>query len=96
MTIITIGTRFLKRGVSLNGKVANDVDTEQILQLDGPYDSAGSIGGKYTSFTQMRGSNPVSWQQELSVTNPKPPIVLGKMDSEKLATRGHFEDLIRR
>ena len=47
MTIITIGTRFLKRGVSLNGKVANDVDTEQILQLDGPYDSAGSIGGNH-------------------------------------------------
>jgi phosphatidylinositol 3,5-bisphosphate 5-phosphatase len=28
------GTRYLKRGISVHGKVANDCETEQILQLD--------------------------------------------------------------
>ncbi len=87
------GTRFLKRGVSVHGKVANDVEVEQILQLDGPYDGAYS---SFVSFTQMRGSIPTYWSQEVSVTNPKPPIIRGSMDSERGASRAHFRDLICR
>ena len=87
------GTRFLKRGVSVHGKVANDVEVEQILQLDGPYDG---VHASFVSFTQMRGSIPTYWSQEVSVTNPKPPVIRGTMDSERGASRAHFRDLICR
>jgi len=70
------GTRYLKRGVSDCGKVANDVEHEQILQI--------------------RGSIPTFWTQESSVTMPKPPIVLNRVDPTYQATQAHFEDLLKR
>jgi hypothetical protein len=48
------GTRYLKRGVSDRGKVANDVEMEQIFQLN----------SVLTSFVQARGSIPTFWTQE--------------------------------
>lgn len=56
------GTRFLKRGVSVHGHVANDVEVEQILQQDGPSDG---LRSKFASFLQMRGSIPTYWSQEV-------------------------------
>lgn len=63
---------------------------EQILQLD--------IGSQKTfaSYVQMRGSIPTYWYQETSVTNPKPPILVDRIDPNYLATQEHFSDLIRR
>lgn len=52
------------------GRVANDVETEQIL-LD---EEAGSCKGKMSSVVQMRGSIPLFWSQETS-RFPKPDIV---------------------
>jgi hypothetical protein len=48
------------------------------------------------SHVMMRGSVPVFWSQETSVTVPKPPIILHKSDPCYLATRRHFLDLFRR
>ncbi|RRT56603.1 hypothetical protein B296_00047740, partial [Ensete ventricosum] len=65
------GTRYLKRGVNDSGRVANDVETEQIV-LD---EEAGSCSGKMSSVVQMRGSIPLFWSQEASRFSPKPDIV---------------------
>lgn len=95
------GTRYLKRGVSDRGTVANDVEHEQMLQdecnggnIDG--NSVGGGHGVFSSYLQMRGSIPVYWSQESSVTIPKPPIVLNRVDPTYRATQIHFEHLFQR
>jgi hypothetical protein len=84
------GTRYLKRGVSVHGKVANDCEMEQIVQLDN------GAQATFASYIQMRGSIPTYWYQETSVTMPKPPILVDRVDSNFLATQSHFSDLIKR
>lgn len=84
------GTRYLKRGISVHGKVANDCEMEQIVQLDNGCHST------FASYLQMRGSIPTYWYQETSVTMPKPPILVDRVDTSYLATQEHFADLIRR
>ncbi|CAL1363520.1 unnamed protein product [Linum trigynum] len=86
------GTRYLKRGVNDWGRVANDVETEQII-LD---EEAGSCKGKMSSVVQMRGSIPLFWSQEASRFSPKPDIVLQRYDPTYEATKLHFEDLMKR
>lgn len=48
------GTRFNKRGINLNGNVANYVETEQIVKLL----------NHYFSFVQIRGSVPIFFEQK--------------------------------
>ncbi|KAK9073206.1 hypothetical protein SSX86_007530 [Deinandra increscens subsp. villosa] len=86
------GTRYLKRGVNDRGRVANDVETEQIV-LD---EEAGSFKGKMSSVVQMRGSIPLFWSQEASRLSPKPDIILQRYDPTYEATKLHFEDLEKR
>lgn len=86
------GTRYLKRGVNDRGRVANDVETEQIV-LD---EEAGSCKGKMSSVVQMRGSIPLFWSQEASRLSPKPDIILQRYDPTYEATKLHFEDLAKR
>ncbi|KAK7404211.1 hypothetical protein VNO78_04899 [Psophocarpus tetragonolobus] len=86
------GTRYLKRGVNDRGRVANDVETEQIV-LD---EEAGSCKGKMSSVVQMRGSIPLFWSQEASRFSPKPDIILQRYDPTYQATKLHFEDLAKR
>ena len=64
------GTRYLKRGISDDGKVANDVEVEQIIERVGD--------GRITSHVQNRGSIPVFWTQKTSATDPKPDIILAQ------------------
>ncbi|KAI3426648.1 SAC domain-containing protein [Psidium guajava] len=82
------GTRYLKRGVNERGKVANDVETEQIAE-DGP----GGCPIHISSVIQNRGSIPLFWSQETSRLNLKPDIILSKKDHKYEATRLHFENL---
>ncbi|XP_017218650.1 phosphoinositide phosphatase SAC2 isoform X3 [Daucus carota subsp. sativus] len=85
------GTRYLKRGVNEKGRVANDVETEQIVIEDVP--------GRCTqisSVVQHRGSIPLFWSQETSRLNIKPDIILSKKDPKYEATRLHFENLSKR
>lgn len=86
------GTRYLKRGVSEQGKVANDVEHEQILHDE----SSSTTSGVFSSYLQVRGSIPTFWTQESSVTMPKPPIELNRVDPTYRATQKHFEDLFKR
>ncbi|KAH7295672.1 hypothetical protein KP509_27G060300 [Ceratopteris richardii] len=79
------GTRYLKRGVNTKGRVANDVETEQIVYADET--------DQITSVVQHRGSIPLFWSQETSVLTPKPDITLIKTDPTYEATKLHFQNL---
>ncbi|KAL6496444.1 hypothetical protein OROGR_029702 [Orobanche gracilis] len=86
------GTRYLKRGVNEKGRVANDVETEQIVVEDVPQGTPMPI----SSVVQNRGSIPLFWSQETSRLNLKPDITLSKRDEKYEATRIHFEHLVKR
>lgn len=86
------GTRYLKRGVNEKGRVANDVETEQIVFEDVPEGSPVQI----SSVVQNRGSIPLFWSQETSRLNLKPDIILSRRDQNYEATRLHFENLTNR
>jgi hypothetical protein len=86
------GTRYLKRGVNEKGRVANDVETEQIVYEDVPEGCTMQI----SSVVQNRGSIPLFWSQETSRLNIKPDIILSKKDHKYGATRLHFENLVKR
>lgn len=63
--------RYLKRGVNEKGRVANDVETEQIVVEDVPEGYPMQI----SSVVQVRGSIPLFWSQETSWMNIKPDII---------------------
>ncbi|WJX86631.1 suppressor of actin mutation [Trifolium repens] len=86
------GTRYLKRGVNERGRVANDVETEQIVFADACDGSPMQI----SSVVQIRGSIPLFWSQEASPLNIKPDIILSPKDAHYEATRLHFENLVKR
>ncbi|XP_010049319.2 phosphoinositide phosphatase SAC3 isoform X2 [Eucalyptus grandis] len=86
------GMRYLKRGVNEKGKVANDVETEQIVYEGVPE----GFPMQVTSVVQNRGSIPLFWSQETSRLNLKPDIIVSKKDQTYEATRLHFENLVSR
>lgn len=86
------GTRYLKRGVNDKGRVANDVETEQIISKE----ESGISRWEVASVVQMRGSIPLFWSQEASRLSPKPDIILQRYDPTYQATKLHFEDLAKR
>lgn len=63
--------RFLKRGVNEKGRVANDVETEQIVFED----TSDEVPSQITSVVQHRGSIPLVWFQETSRLNIRPDII---------------------
>lgn len=63
--------RYLKRGVNEKGRVANDVETEQVVIEDAPEGCPVQI----SSVVQNRGSIPLFWSQETSRLNIKPDII---------------------
>ncbi|KAH9804824.1 phosphoinositide phosphatase SAC3 [Citrus sinensis] len=86
------GTRYLKRGVNEKGRVANDVETEQIVFEE----VREGFPMQISSVVQNRGSIPLFWSQETSRLNIKPDIILSKKDQNYEATRLHFENLAKR
>lgn len=71
------GTRYLRRGVDEGGRVANYVESEQIV-----------VYKKHTfSFIQVRGSIPVFWSQSNSYRYRPPP----KIEREEAETFNAFE-----
>lgn len=87
------GTRYRKRGLNVDGQVANEVETEQLLIEDCTRQLS---QGHVMSFVQIRGSVPLFWSQEATAINPKPPIVYPRCDPTLSATRLHFKDLLER
>ncbi|XP_038059031.1 polyphosphoinositide phosphatase-like isoform X2 [Patiria miniata] len=87
------GTRFLKRGANSEGYVANEVETEQIVQ---DASLTQFKRGRYTSFVQVRGSVPGMWSQDISNMVPKPPINLDMADPYARFAGGHFNQMLGR
>lgn len=79
------GTRFLVRGIDLLGNAANFVEHEQLVELAG-------VGGGLSSFVQVRGSIPLTWQQKGDgELMPKPVLVSAPLGP--LAHREHWRQL---
>ncbi|RUS30451.1 SacI homology domain-containing protein [Jimgerdemannia flammicorona] len=97
------GARYLKRGVSDKGYVANDVETEQIIaeMSTTSFHTYDRLFGnpRYTSYVQHRGSIPLNWSQR-SQDNlgmaPKPLITLNCVDPFYTASALHFDDMFKR
>ena len=69
--------RFLKRGVNEKGRVANDVELEQIVFED----ISKGVPAEITSIVQNRGSIPLFWSQETSKLNIRPDIICKLLNS---------------
>ncbi|KAM7516026.1 hypothetical protein LguiA_005609 [Lonicera macranthoides] len=76
------GTRMWRRGADSDGYVANFVESEQIIQLN----------GSTASFVQVRGSIPVLWNQIVDLTYKPKFEILKPEESSQVAER-HFLDL---
>ena len=87
------GTRYLKRGVNNDGSVANDVETEQIVE-----ELSTTWSGKpiLSSFIHMRGSVPIYWSQKQTSLFPNPDIAVNLTDFRFDATKRHFSLLTER
>ncbi|KAI9503236.1 SacI homology domain-containing protein, partial [Coemansia spiralis] len=98
---IFAGVRYLKRGINDAGYVANDVETEQIVNtmeltsFDMPYNKPFS-NPNYTAYVQHRGSIPLFWSQETSGIAPKPPIEINVHDPYFVEAGRHFDNLFHR
>ncbi len=106
------GARFLKRGVTDKGQVANDVETEQIVNepltsafyvprrtANGkptPADQSRDPSPRFTSYVMHRGSIPVHWTQDSTIMSPRPPIEISVVDPYFSAAALHFDDMLRR
>ena len=87
------GTRYLKRGINNDGNVANDVETEQILEETSTTWADQPI---IASFVHIRGSVPIYWHQEQNRILPKPEIKVNLTDFTFDATKRHFYLLTQR
>lgn len=77
------GTRFNARGINDEGDVANFVETEFIM-----------YSNEYCySYTQVRGSVPVFWEQDASLINPKIQITRS-VEATQHAFDTHFKHLV--
>ncbi|EFJ19348.1 hypothetical protein SELMODRAFT_110950 [Selaginella moellendorffii] len=77
-----IGTRMWRRGADLQGNVANFVETEQMLELD----------GYQASYVLVRGSIPVLWEQIVDLTYKPVLSTVYPSQTPKVVER-HFQDL---
>ncbi|CDZ98260.1 Inositol-1,4,5-triphosphate 5-phosphatase (synaptojanin), INP51/INP52/INP53 family [Phaffia rhodozyma] len=78
------GTRFNTRGIDDDGNVANFVETETILTVD-------DIS---LSWTQLRGSVPLFWEQAGFQTFGQKIQITRPMSAAQLAFEKHFDELV--
>ncbi|XVE87533.1 hypothetical protein DITRI_Ditri18aG0125400 [Diplodiscus trichospermus] len=76
------GTRMWRRGADPDGYVANFVETEQIVQMN----------GFTSSFVQIRGSMPFLWEQIVDLTY-KPKFEIVRPEEAARVAERHFLDL---
>jgi len=85
------GTRYLKRGLNEEGRVANFVEIEQIVYSQNSKDDKPLV----SSYVQVRGSVPLFWTQDPNPLIAKPEIFVNTSDIDYLATKRHFWDLFQ-
>ena len=91
------GTRFNRRGVTRAGHVANEVETEQVVDCSGRWGPSGAASVALSAVTQTRGSVPLRWSQDASSSlDARPSIALRRDDPNFRATAKHFERHHRR
>lgn len=83
-SIDRIGTRMWRRGAGPDGSVANFVETEQVVQVD----------GSTASHVQVRGSIPIMWEQIVDLTyKPKMKTIISPNSGQTVPQ--HFRQLSR-
>ncbi|CAH2059278.1 unnamed protein product, partial [Iphiclides podalirius] len=82
------GTRYNRRGIEPGGKVANYVETEQIVSII----CSDSI--HRASFVQVRGSVPIFWSQPEYKFRPPPRLDRGEEETHA-AFKKHFEEELK-
>ncbi|XP_050685103.1 phosphatidylinositide phosphatase SAC2 isoform X2 [Leptidea sinapis] len=82
------GTRYNRRGIEPDGKVANYVETEQIVSI------VCSDSIHRASFVQVRGSVPIFWSQPDYKFRPPPRLDRTEEESQA-AFRKHFEEELK-
>ncbi|XP_013165616.1 PREDICTED: phosphatidylinositide phosphatase SAC2-like isoform X1 [Papilio xuthus] len=82
------GTRYNRRGIEPGGKVANYVETEQIVSII----CTDSI--HRASFLQVRGSVPIFWSQPEYKFRPPPRLDRGEEETHT-AFKKHFEEELK-
>lgn len=87
------GARYLRRGVNVDGHVANHVEVEQILCDESTLQHHYSQGN-FSSYVQVRGSVPVRWYHPAAAAMPKPAIVLDRDSPFLDGTCQHFQELV--
>ncbi|KAF8032036.1 hypothetical protein BT93_D1056 [Corymbia citriodora subsp. variegata] len=80
-----LGTRMWRRGANLEGDVANFIETEQILDVE----------GFRSSLLQVRGSIPLLWEQIVDLSY-KPQLRLIDHEQTSKVVERHFNDLFQR
>ncbi|XP_048138005.1 phosphoinositide phosphatase SAC8 isoform X4 [Rhodamnia argentea] len=80
-----LGTRMWRRGANLEGDVANFIETEQILDVE----------GFRSSLLQVRGSIPLIWEQIVDLSY-KPQLRLIDHEQTSKVVERHFNDLLQR
>lgn len=81
------GPRYLKRGLNDEGFVANEVEVETVVE---------DVFGHIASHTQLRGSIPGYWKQDVSVAVPRPPIQIVRNDPLYRTFTTHIALLLQR
>ncbi|XP_052751228.1 phosphatidylinositide phosphatase SAC2 isoform X4 [Galleria mellonella] len=82
------GTRYNRRGIEPEGKVANYVETEQIVSI------ICSDSVHRASFVQVRGSVPIFWSQPDYKFRPPPRLDRSEEESH-IAFKKHFEEELK-
>lgn len=87
------GTRYLRRGVNVDGNVANEVETEQIITVEDSLSQYGCY--RSSSLVQLRGSLPLCWSHN-NIFAPNPDIFIDSDDIAYRLTRLHMNDMANR
>lgn len=85
------GLRYLRRGVDEEGNVANQVESEQLLSTP----TWDTTQNKIFSYTQVRGSIPLFFQQSPYSLKPW-PVTYGSLEANEAAFKLHFNKLAAR
>eukprot|EP01026_Neomeris_dumetosa_P025902 TRINITY_DN21231_c0_g1_i2.p1 TRINITY_DN21231_c0_g1~~TRINITY_DN21231_c0_g1_i2.p1 ORF type:complete len:842 (-),score=65.31 TRINITY_DN21231_c0_g1_i2:676-3201(-) len=86
------GARYHRRGLDRNGRVANFVETEQVVVVNQKQND--EEAPRISSMVQIRGSVPLFWTQKASTFQPRPEIRLRQIhETQYQTTLKHFNRL---
>ncbi|KAJ3118364.1 hypothetical protein HDU96_002206 [Phlyctochytrium bullatum] len=84
-----LGTRYVRRGLDMEGNAANNVEMEQIV-----FHHDFSIDRGISAFVQIRGSAPAVWGQELNL-DYRPELLIADIGKPDIwgSIQKHYSDL---